>query len=79
LKEAYAPSFPSVAADASQGRVLTMKYKDGEKQIEVAPGTPITRMVVADKGILKPGISVTVGTTKTDAGLAANQLIADIK
>ena len=68
----------SGVAGVGRGRVLTMKYKDGEKQIEVAPGTPITKMVVGSSATLKPGYIANLNTQKTDAGLAATQIIIDI-
>jgi hypothetical protein len=39
---------------------VTVKYKDGEKKIIVAPGTPIVRYEIGGKDDLKAGASVTI-------------------
>jgi hypothetical protein len=43
---------------ANDGRTLTVKYKDGEKQVEIAPDTPIVTFVPGDKSELKSGAGV---------------------
>jgi hypothetical protein len=40
---------------SSDGQVLTLKYKDGEKKIIVTPDTPIVTYVPGEKSELKPG------------------------
>ena len=45
-------------AASSDGQVLTLKYKDGEKKIVVPPDTPIVVYVPGDKSELKPGASI---------------------
>lgn len=42
------------------GQVLTLKYKDGEKQIIVTPDTVIQRNVPGSAADLKPGAAVTI-------------------
>jgi len=42
------------------GSVITVKYKDGEKKLIVAPGTPIVQYVVGEKSELKPGASINI-------------------
>ena len=37
---------------------MTVKYKDGEKKVEVTPDTAIVTYVPADKSDLKPGAQV---------------------
>jgi hypothetical protein len=39
----------------ADGQTLTVKYKDGEKKVIVAPNTPIVRMAAGSKDDLKPG------------------------
>ena len=46
------------------GQVLTVKYKDGEKKVIVAPGIPIVNYVLSDKSELKPGTKIFVGAAK---------------
>ena len=42
------------------GSSITLKYKDGEKQIVVSPDTPIVRYVIGDKSDLKAGAAFTI-------------------
>jgi hypothetical protein len=46
------------------GRVLSMKYKDGEKKIIVPANVPIVTYVPSDKSELKPGLQVFIGAAK---------------
>jgi hypothetical protein len=46
------------------GRVLSMKYKDGEKKIIVPANVPIVTYVASDKSELKPGIQIFIGAAK---------------
>ena len=43
---------------SSDGQVLMLKYKDGEKKIVVAPDTPIVVYVPGEKSELKPGAPI---------------------
>jgi hypothetical protein len=43
---------------ANDGRTLTVKYKGGEKQVEISPDTPIVTFVAGDKSELKAGAKV---------------------
>jgi hypothetical protein len=49
---------------ATDGQVLTVKYKDGEKKITVPPDVPIVTFAPGDKSELKPGASIFVGAAK---------------
>lgn len=44
--------------DKVDGRTILLKYKDGEKQVFVPVGTPITTSAPADKSALTPGAHV---------------------
>jgi hypothetical protein len=51
----------TVAAESvagNDGHSLMVKYKDGEKKVEVLPDTPVVTYVAADKSDLKPGAKV---------------------
>ena len=51
------------------GDEITLKYKDGEKKIHVAPDTVIVTYVPGDKGELKPGAKIfIVAANKKDDG-----------
>ena len=42
----------------NDGHSLTVKYKDGEKKVEVLPDTPVVTYVPGDKAELKAGAKV---------------------
>ena len=46
------------ATASSDGQVLMLKYKDGEKKIVVSSDTPIVVYVPGEKSELKPGVSI---------------------
>jgi hypothetical protein len=46
------------------GRVLSMKYKDGEKKIIVPPNAAIVTYVPSDKSELKPGVQIFISAAK---------------
>jgi hypothetical protein len=48
----------------TDGPVLTVKYKDGEKKLMVTPETAVVSYVVGSKDDLKPGIKVFIGAAK---------------
>ena len=58
---------------SSDGQVLTLKYKDGEKKIVVPPDTPIVVYVPGDKDELKAGatIFISAATKQPDGTLQA--------
>ena len=60
-------------AASSDGQVLTLKYKDGEKKIVVPPDTPIVVYVPGDKSELKAGASIFISaaTKQPDGTLQA--------
>ena len=43
---------------SNDGHSLMVRYKDGEKKVEVLPDTPVVTFVSADKSDLKPGAKV---------------------
>ena len=43
---------------ANDGHTLLIKYKGGEKKVQVTPETPVVTYVPADRGDLKPGAKV---------------------
>lgn len=49
------------------GQVLTLKYKDGEKKIIVAPTATVVTFVPATAADLKPGAKIFVALAKKDA------------
>jgi hypothetical protein len=49
---------------AADGRMLTLKYKDGEKRIVVPDGIPIVAFAAGDVKDLTPGAQVFVGAAK---------------
>ena len=60
----------------SNGRTITVKYKDGEKKVVVPPETPIVTFVAGDKSEVKAGAKIIIfGAVKKDDGvLEANRV-----
>ncbi len=48
----------------TDGPVLSVKYKDGEKKLMVTPETVVVTYVTGSKDDLKPGIKVFIGAAK---------------
>jgi hypothetical protein len=59
----------------NDGHTLTIKYKDGEKKVLVAPDTPVVTYVPADKSDLKAGAKVIAFMKKLpDGSFEANRV-----
>ncbi len=58
------------------GPVITVKYKDGEKKVVVAPDVPIVRYEIGDRSELKPGaaVSAAAATKKPDGTFSAARI-----
>jgi hypothetical protein len=48
------------AVTGVDGPVITVKYKDGEKNIVVTPDVPVVRYVIGDMGAVKPGVAFAI-------------------
>jgi hypothetical protein len=61
---------------SSDGQVLTLKYKDGEKKIVVPADAPIVVYVPGEKSELKPGASIFIAaaTKQPDGTLQAQRV-----
>ena len=61
---------------SSDGQVLTLKYKDGEKTIIVPPGIPIVAYVPGDVSELKVGARIFIGAAnkQPDGSLQAGRV-----
>ena len=57
----------ATVTDAS-GRVLTLTYKDGSKQLVVPPGTPIVTLAPGDASLLKVGNHVFLSAAQNADG-----------
>ena len=59
----------------NDGRVLLVKYKDGEKKVAVSPDTPVVTYVPADRSDLKAGAKVIAFMKKRpDGSLETNRV-----
>jgi hypothetical protein len=59
----------------NDGHTLTVKYKNGEMKVQVAPDTPIATYVPGAKDELKPGAKVVVRALKApDGTLSSNSV-----
>ena len=57
---------------SNDGHSLMVKYKDGEKKVEVSPDTPVVTYVPGDKSDLKAGAKV-IAFMKQRRRLVGNQ------
>ena len=53
-------------ASAAQGRTLKLRYKDGEKTVEVPAGVPVVTFKPGDRSLLVPGAKVLVTAQSRD-------------
>jgi hypothetical protein len=53
---------------SNDGHTLLVKYKGGEKKVQVGPETPVVTYVPGDKSELKPGAKVIAFTKKLPDG-----------
>ncbi|MFP3563556.1 hypothetical protein [Paraburkholderia sp. SIMBA_030] len=61
----------------SNGRTITVKYKDGEKKIVIPQDVPIVNLEAGDRSLLVPGAKVVLFAHKeADGSLAANFISA---
>ena len=56
-------------------RVITLRYKDGEKTIRVPNGVPVVTMQPGDRALLVPGAKVMVTAQEADGKLVANRVV----
>jgi hypothetical protein len=49
------------------GPILSVKYKDGEKKLQVTPETAVVTYVMGNKDEIKPGTKIFVGAAKKQA------------
>ena len=66
----------SDVAKTGGGTTLTIKYKEGEKKIDVTPETPIVMYAPGSKDELKPGAAIytTAATKEADGTLSASRI-----
>ena len=67
----------TVASGDAASRSLTVTYKGGQTVIVVDPTTPITKIVIADKSLLKPGATVAIVANMKDGALVAGNVTAE--
>src|SRR5436305_15295229 len=59
--------------EAPQGKVVHVKFKDGESEYSIGPDVPILAPVPGDNSLLKPGAAVfLVGSKGEDGSVTAN-------
>ena len=66
----------SDVAKAGGGMTLSIKYKEGEKKIDVSPDTPVVTYAPGSKDELKPGaaIYITAATKEADGTLSTGRI-----
>jgi hypothetical protein len=60
----------------SNGRVLTVNYKDGQQKILVPEDVPIVNLVPADRSLLKAGVKIVSFVTQSADGTLTAQSIS---
>ncbi|HEY4296338.1 MAG TPA: DUF5666 domain-containing protein [Paraburkholderia sp.] len=64
----------------SNGRTITVKYKDGEKKILIPQDVPIVNLQPGDRSLLVPGAKVVLFAHKeADGSMTANFISAGVK
>jgi hypothetical protein len=64
-------------AEGAKGRLLKLKYKDGEKEIEVPMEAPVVTLAPGDPSLLQPGTAVFISAMKAaDGTLSASRVTA---
>jgi hypothetical protein len=64
-----------LAVKEVKGRVMSVKYKDGEVKVFVPPDTPVIKRVVVNRDTLKSGAEVSVtATPAADGAMTATQI-----
>jgi hypothetical protein len=64
-----------VVVQEVKGRVMSLKFKDGEVNVFVPPGIPIVRRVLVNRDALKPGAEVSLQAAPgPDGTVMANQI-----
>jgi len=64
-------------AEGAKGRLLKLKYKGGEKDLDVPMAAPIVTLAPGDPSLLRPGTAVFIPAVKAaDGSLAAGRVIA---
>jgi hypothetical protein len=66
----------SQVASAAEGRTLQLRYKDGEKTIEVPVGVPVVTFKPGDRSLLVPGAKVLVTAQLRDGKPTALRALA---
>jgi hypothetical protein len=62
--------------DANDGKTLSVKYKDGEKKIEVTADTPVVSYVDGDKSELQAGAKIIAfGIKESDGTLSLKRVL----
>ena len=75
MTNANVETVEDVAVQNVKGRVLTLKYKDGEIKVMVPAETPVVKRFVGDRKLLTAGSTVSVtGTRAGDGAIAASQI-----
>lgn len=52
----------------SNGRMITIKYKDGEQKVAIPDDMPVVNIEAGDRSLLAPGVHVMIFAVKNDDG-----------
>lgn len=72
MTNAVVSTVAATTVDKVDGRIVLIKFKDGEQKVFVGPTTPIVTYAAGDKSALLPGANVIIlGVTRRDDGTLA--------
>jgi len=80
MTNATVETIENLAVQDVNGRMLTLKFKEGEVKVFVPPNTPIMKRVSGGRDMLKPGAELRVqGAKGEDGAILAQGIIVNAK
>jgi len=78
MTNATVETIENLSVQDVNGRMLTLKFKEGEVKVFVPPNTPIMKRVTGSRDMLKPGAELRVqGTQAADGAILAQGIIVN--
>jgi hypothetical protein len=75
MTNANVETVEDVAVENVKGRMLTLKYKEGEIKVLVPPDAPVVKRVLGDRSLLRPGAEVSLQAAQAaDGSRTATQI-----
>jgi hypothetical protein len=75
MTNANVETVEDVTVENVKGRMLTLKYKDGEIKVLVPPDAPVVKRILGDRSLLRPGAEVSLQAPQAaDGSRTATQI-----